>query len=168
MLGWWVDETKGYHLEDLENGKLIASQDVQFSEDDSPSELAVVEVGDLPATNENINNLVDDAIIKDAISPLAPDNNTSPAKSLSPLDTSLSDFSKEDTPTIDTASNNPVDTSLLLVLRQSGREQKVPSHFAFITSEDITTHGNINIAFIAVAKEPKTYQEAIQSLHLKQ
>jgi len=25
MLGWWVDESKGYHLEDLENSKLIAS-----------------------------------------------------------------------------------------------------------------------------------------------
>ena len=71
MLGWWVDEAKGYCLEDLENGKLIASRDVQFSEDNSPSELAVVEVGDPPATNENINNLVDDAITKDAISSLA-------------------------------------------------------------------------------------------------
>ena len=25
MLGWWVDESKGYRLEDLENSKLIAS-----------------------------------------------------------------------------------------------------------------------------------------------
>jgi len=25
MLGWWTDETKGYRLEDLENGKLIAA-----------------------------------------------------------------------------------------------------------------------------------------------
>ena len=25
MLGWWVDKAKDYHLEDLENGKLIAS-----------------------------------------------------------------------------------------------------------------------------------------------
>jgi len=116
MLGWWVDEAKGYCLEDLENGKLIASRDVQFSEDNSPSELAVVEVGDPPATNENINNLVDDAITKDAISSLAPDNNTSPVKSLSPLNTSLPYFSKEDTPTIDTASNNPVDTSPSLAL----------------------------------------------------
>jgi len=24
MLGWWMDEAKGYRLEDLENGKLIA------------------------------------------------------------------------------------------------------------------------------------------------
>jgi len=25
MLGWWIDESKGYRLEDLENSKLIAS-----------------------------------------------------------------------------------------------------------------------------------------------
>jgi len=25
MLGWWVDKSKGYRLEDLENSKLIAS-----------------------------------------------------------------------------------------------------------------------------------------------
>jgi len=25
MLGWWTDETKGYRLEDLENGKLITA-----------------------------------------------------------------------------------------------------------------------------------------------
>jgi len=25
LLGWWTDETKGYQLEDIENGKLITS-----------------------------------------------------------------------------------------------------------------------------------------------
>jgi len=44
MLGWWVNEAKGYCLEDLENGKLIASRDVRFFEDDSPSDLVSIEV----------------------------------------------------------------------------------------------------------------------------
>jgi len=30
LLGWWNNEAKGYWLEDLENRKLIASQDVHF------------------------------------------------------------------------------------------------------------------------------------------
>ena len=43
MLRWWADETKGYRLEELETGKLITSCDVQFVEDDSATDLAVVE-----------------------------------------------------------------------------------------------------------------------------
>jgi len=69
MLGWWVDEAKGYCLEDLENGKLIASQDVRFFEDDSPSNLASIEVQDAPANNQDVNTLVNNAIQKD-ITPL--------------------------------------------------------------------------------------------------
>ena len=34
--------------------------------------------------------------------------------------------------------------------------------------DDITTLGNVNFAFIAIAEEPKTYQEAIYSPHSKQ
>ena len=34
--------------------------------------------------------------------------------------------------------------------------------------DDITTLGNVNFAFIAIAEEPKTYQEAIHSPHSKQ
>jgi len=65
MLGWWVDEAKGYCLEDLENGKLIASQDVRFFEDDLPSESAVIEVDNSPTSSKDINDLVDNAIAKD-------------------------------------------------------------------------------------------------------
>ena len=34
--------------------------------------------------------------------------------------------------------------------------------------DNVTTLGNVNFTFIVVAKEPKTYQEAIHSPHLKQ
>jgi transposase InsO family protein len=65
MLGWWTDEAKGYRLEDLENGKLIASRDVQFDENDSPSELASIDL-DLPTSSSDaINDLVDSAVDQD-------------------------------------------------------------------------------------------------------
>ena len=63
ILGWWVDESKGYYLEDLENSKLIASQDVYFFEDSSPSELVTIDI-DTPPANA-INKLVDNAIAKE-------------------------------------------------------------------------------------------------------
>lgn len=62
LLGWWTDETKGYRLEDLENGKLITSRDVQFNEDENPSELASIDIGLPKSTPEDVDNLVDEAI----------------------------------------------------------------------------------------------------------
>ena len=69
MLSWWVDKAKGYCLEDLENSKLIASQDIRFFKDDSSSNLASIKVQDTPANNQDVNTLVNDAIQKD-ITPL--------------------------------------------------------------------------------------------------
>jgi len=65
LLGWWNNEAKGYRLEDLENRKLIASQDVHFFEDDSPSDLAIVDIGTKITPSTGINDLVDNAIAKD-------------------------------------------------------------------------------------------------------
>ena len=42
LLGWWADETKGYRLEDEENGRLITLHDVRFLEDERPNDLAVI------------------------------------------------------------------------------------------------------------------------------
>ena len=47
MLGQQINKTREYLLENLENGKLIASQDVCFFEDTSPSELVVIDIGTL-------------------------------------------------------------------------------------------------------------------------
>ena len=63
MLGWWVDESKGYCLEDLKNSKLIASWDVYFFKDSFPSELATIDI-DTPSANA-VNKLVDNAIVKE-------------------------------------------------------------------------------------------------------
>jgi len=64
LFGWWNDETKGYRLEDLESGggKVIASWNIKFMEDESPSELTVVDVCRMTATAEEINGLIDGAI----------------------------------------------------------------------------------------------------------
>jgi len=68
MLGWWIDKAKGYRLEDLENSKLIASRDVCFFEDDLPSELVVIEVGN-STSNKDINKFINNAIEKEIIKP---------------------------------------------------------------------------------------------------
>jgi len=64
-----VNEVKGYCLKDLENGKLIASQDARFFEDNLLSNLASIEVQDVSANNKDVNALVNNAIQKD-ITPL--------------------------------------------------------------------------------------------------
>jgi len=163
MLGWWVDEAKGYRLENLENGKLIASRDVHFFEDDLPSESAVIEVDNSPTSSKDINDLVNNAIAKDsAISPI-PEDNSPPS-----LDISPSNPLKKDTPATDPATDDLTNTLFPPALCRSGCERKIPSRFALTTIDDISTCDNSNIAFIAVAGEPKTYQEAIQSPHSKQ
>src|ERR1700731_2867170 len=48
LLGWYVDESKGYCLEDLETKKIISSRDVHFIEDETPTELAVIDHGYTP------------------------------------------------------------------------------------------------------------------------
>ena len=58
MLGWWTDETKGYRLEDLENNKLIASKDVQFLEDETPSELAIMDIEDSHSSPQEVDEFI--------------------------------------------------------------------------------------------------------------
>jgi len=74
MLGWWTDESKGYRLENLEiPRKLISSRDIDFIEDSSPNDLAIID--NISPPPESIDKLVDNAISTDSISPsiLAPD-----------------------------------------------------------------------------------------------
>ena len=62
MLGWWTDESKGYHLEDLKTPeKLISSCDIDFIKDSSPNDLAIID--NISPLLESINKLVDDAIL---------------------------------------------------------------------------------------------------------
>ena len=50
----------------MENGKLITSQDVQFFEDSSPSELAVIDIGAPTVLTDDLNNFIDDTINREA------------------------------------------------------------------------------------------------------
>jgi hypothetical protein len=85
-LGWWEHETKGYSLEDIEKRSLITLRDICFIEDDSPTELAIIEGEYLPTEN----NLMD----------LLPDHKPQPSShpntpALSSPTTSTSNFDQE-------------------------------------------------------------------------
>jgi transposase InsO family protein len=56
LLGWWADESKGYRMEDLETKKVIASRDVRFIEDETPTELAVIDGGTAEAPEPHGDN----------------------------------------------------------------------------------------------------------------
>jgi len=167
MLGWWIDEAKGYHLENLENGKLIASQDVRFFEDDSPSNLASIKVQDAPANNQDINTLVNDAIQKDiTLLPIQKDN-TLLKESPFPLAVLPFNDAEINSPTKVSRPDEVPNLPFFPAPRRSRRKQKTPSCFALTAIDNITTLGNVNFAFIAIAEEPKTYQEAIHSPYSK-
>jgi len=168
MLGWWVDKTKDYHLEDLENGKLIASQDVRFFEDNSLSNLASIKVQDTPTNNKDVNILVNNAIQKD-ITPLPiQKDNTLLKESPSPLAVPLFDNAEINSLTKASGPDEVPNSPPLPAPHRSGCKQKTPSHFTLTAIDDVTTLGNVNFTFITVAEEPKTYQEAIHSPHSKQ
>jgi len=124
MLGWWVDEAKGYRLEDLENGKLIASRDVRFFEDDSPSNLVSIEAQDAPANNQDINTLVNDAIQKDITPFPIPKDNTLLKKSPSPLTVPPFDDAKINSPAKVSGPDEVPNSPPLPASRRSGRDSK--------------------------------------------
>jgi len=119
-------------------------------------------------SNKEINTLVGNVIQKD-ITPLpSPKDNFSLKKS-----PSLSTILSYNNPKIDSfakvsISNEVMNTSLPTAPCHSRHKRKLPSCFALIAVDEVTTLGNVNLAFIAVSKEPKTYQETIHSPHLKQ
>ena len=133
---------------------------MHFFEDDSPSELAIIEVGDQSASNQDINALVYNAISKDVT---GFQNNvvTTVKEPPSMTTTSIPDV----TPSPDLV---PTESPSPPQPRRSGCECKPPGHFAFFAVNDTTTNGSTNITFIATSNEPRTYQEAIHSPHSKQ
>jgi len=56
---------KRYSLEDFENGKLIMFQDVQFFEDNLPSELDIIDISMLAFSTNIIDKFVNDILAKD-------------------------------------------------------------------------------------------------------
>ena len=62
MLGQWSNKTKGYRLENLENGKLITLCNIWFFKDETPSNLAVVKFNIKCLSTNDVDRLVDNAI----------------------------------------------------------------------------------------------------------
>jgi transposase InsO family protein len=143
MLGWWTDEAKGYRLEDLENGKLIASRDVQFDENDSPSELASIDL-DLPTSSSDaINDLVDSAVDQD-------DDDQEP------INDELITPVIDPTPKIPPAPTKSKKWEDLPLREPSSRERRPTKRFG----EDEAHH----VAFLTINGEPNNYVEMKESL----
>jgi len=147
LLGWWTNKTKGYQLEDMENGKLITSQDIQFFEDSSPNDAInreanqrdthqdsessynISEIPTVPSTNHSTTPTNDEPNHIPAASPSAP------KKSLK-----WNNLPKRDA---------------------SNCTQKPPERYALLSTDNaIAINDSLNLGFVAVANEPQSFQEA--------
>jgi len=165
MLGWWTDESKGYRLEDLETpGKLISSRDVDFIEDSSPNDLAIID--NIPPPPESIDNLVDNAISTDSISPSI--STPDPSKVALPE----SRPSTPPSPAMKEMLSPPLAPKkaskwLSLPKREpSSRNRQPPTKFN--DENQFTYLSNTTFAFISTTSEPRTLKEALLSPHSKQ
>ncbi|KAJ3557795.1 hypothetical protein NP233_g11654 [Leucocoprinus birnbaumii] len=148
MLGWWTDETKGWQLEDLENGKLIASRDVNFDENDAPSELASI---DLPrATTEEVDEFVDDAIDNGTSSEDEPESAEALEQRLLTPPNIVSPASKPPP-----APRKTTKWSDLPKREPSSRTRKPVERYG----QKETTH----VAFLTIGGEPSNYKEMMDS-----
>jgi len=175
MLGWWTDETKGYCLEDLENGKLIATCDVCFTEDSSSSELAVVEVDAPPYDPGAVNNLIDSALAKDVVAVPEVSHNVTPSISDPPITPVTQDDVSpnlvKENPTVSSISTplKSTEWDSLPKRELSSHSCKPPTRLGlFAINDAVSLNTNHHLAFVAVANEPHTYQEALQSPYSKQ
>jgi len=146
-------------LEDLENSKLIASQDVHLFKDSSPSELATIDIDTLPINA--VNKLVDNAIAKEC-------TNLPAQSTLSPPDAPVVSSMTDVTTTEASKPNKTIKDQPAPPLYCSSRERKPTNYYALLSVDDTITNGGLNVTFVAIAGEPKTYLEAMQSTHSKQ
>jgi len=164
MLGWWTDKSKGYRFEDLETpGKLISSCDIDFIEDSSPNDLAIID--NIPLPPESIDNLVDNAISTDSISP-----------SISTPDPSKIALPESCPPTPPSPAMKemlspplaPKKASKWLSLPKrepSSRNCQPPTKFN--DENQFTYLSNTTFAFISTTSEPRTLKEALLSPYSK-
>ena len=179
LLGWQTDKAKGYQLEDLKNNKLIASQDVQFFEDNSPSDLVTIDISTPTITVTVIDNFVDYALVHGKTKTSGKSSPKS-IHNIFPIDvgnaSTASDFIRQD----DNDTNqilllHPPDVKKtlkqdLLPKRETfSHAHKLPEQYGLLTIDDILTLGGFaNITFIAVTGEPCSLQEVLSSSYLKQ
>ena len=143
LLGWGED-SKGYRLEDLETKRVFISRDVRFIEDESPTEMAVLDNAK-PREPQLLEEIADE---------LSADLPTPPIQGTSETNPKVSKWA-------DLPQREP-----------SSRAKKAAKMFGEkATEEDIEEalgHHVEHRAYIAYANEPKTYQEAKASPCSKQ
>jgi len=161
----------------MENGKLITSRDVQFFKDSSPSELAVMDIGAPTVSTGDLNDFIDDAINREANQQDTHQDSES-SHNISEIPTVPS----TDCPTTPTnnepnhipaasplASKKPLKWNNLPKRDASNRTQKPPERYALLSTDNaIAINDSLNLGFVAVANEPRSFQEALQSPYSKQ
>jgi hypothetical protein len=170
LLGWWEHETKGYHLEDIEKQSLITSHDVRFVEDDSPTELAIIE-GEYPHTEDDLMDLLPNHKPQPSSCPNTP-------APLSPT-TSTSDFNPEGhfepdpTPNVISPPHKSLKYDTLSPHELSSRVCNAPIQYGVeATPDDVDAAINAKAihaqAFIAYTGDPSSYQHMLSTPHSKE
>ena len=168
MLGWWADETKGYRLEDVDTRELITSRDVRFVEDESPSDLVVVEDPD--------NGRTVPTGVTPAIATHADDEQVAVTEAVADGgDCELADDPKdqEDVPTV-LESMGEEDQGPPAVRDRPSRVRKAPARFGVAATEDEVeaainqSSPSARHALVVTTGDPLTYREAMKTAHAKQ
>ena len=179
---------KGYRLEDLESrgGKVIASRDVKFMEDKSPSDLTVVDICGMTATAKEIDGLIDGTIYlgaeKSTISSLGALSALSPKVPSHPPILTPSVTNEGKLVYLTSASLTPTDQNLVSdkVVPENVVKDIVPAttvphqtstqirksidHYGFTTVEELGVEiGQVFTAFIITAGEPQNYTQILWS-----
>ena len=168
---------KGYRLEDLENSKLITLCNVWFFEDETPSDLAVVEVNINHPSTDDIDELVDNAINSDQLTVTSTilrqsSDNVTP---IAANDTSNYNILSSP-PSIESSIEPPTITKpskwANLPKRNLSNYIKNPVdqyEFNALDPDIIAIEGGwVFVASITAFAEPKTWSKAHQSLYSKQ
>jgi len=170
LLRWWTDETKEYRLKNMENSKVIVSQDVQFFEDSSPSELAVMDIRAPIVSIGDLNNLIDNAINKEADQQDPQSNCKIPTVLSTDCPTTPTHHKPNLIPTAPpSAPKKSLKWNNLSKRDVSNHIQKPLEQYALLSIDNaITINDSLNLGFVIVANEPQSFQEALQSPYSKQ
>jgi hypothetical protein len=168
LLGWWVDETKGYILEDIQMRSLITSRDVRFVEDETPTELTIIE-GDPPPVpigeliEINTNDLPQRKPESEPNTPTSPSSNTS-----------QSDFEAEGRFEPESLPPKASKWANLPTREPSTCIRNAPTQFGVQATEDEidvaanAKNMNANHAFITYTGDPHSYHDALCTPHSKE
>jgi hypothetical protein len=168
LLGWWVDETKGYRLEDIQTCSLIISRNVRFVEDETLTELTIIEgnpppvpIGELIEINTND--------LPQRKPESEPDTATSPSSNAP-----QSDFKAEGHFEPESLPPKASKWANLPTREPSTCICNAPTQFGVQATEDEidvvanAKNTNANHAFIAYTGDPHSYCDALRTPHSKE